>query len=72
MASRRDKNKGIGLLTLVFLVFLALKLSGVGAVAGWSWWWVTCPLWIIPALWIALIVVFGLLAIIYGLTVERK
>ena len=32
---------GIG--TPLFLVFLVLKLCGV---IGWSWWWVTCPLWI--------------------------
>jgi hypothetical protein len=27
---------------LLFLVFLVLKLTGV---VGWSWWWVTAPLW---------------------------
>ena len=27
---------------LVFVLFLALKLTGVIA---WSWWWVTAPLW---------------------------
>ncbi len=31
----------------LFIVFLTLKL-GVGDtdVQGWSWWWVTAPLWI--------------------------
>lgn len=33
---------GIGLGGAVFLVFLVLKLTGV---IGWSWWWVTVPLW---------------------------
>ena len=28
---------------LLFLLFLALKLTGV---IDWSWWWVTAPLWI--------------------------
>lgn len=28
---------------LMFVVFLSLKLAGVIA---WSWWWVTCPLWV--------------------------
>ena len=28
---------------ILFLIFLVLKLTGVIA---WSWWWVTCPLWI--------------------------
>jgi hypothetical protein len=39
------KKNGIGLLSVVFLVFLVLKLTGVGEVAHWSWWWVTAPLW---------------------------
>ncbi|QGJ88823.1 membrane protein [Mycobacterium phage Yecey3] len=37
----------VGIGTLLFIVFLVLKL-GVGdtAVEQWSWWWVTAPLWI--------------------------
>jgi Flp pilus assembly protein TadB len=41
--SKSTHNGGIGLGTLLFLVFLVLKLCGVIA---WSWWWVTAPLWI--------------------------
>lgn len=29
--------------TLLFIVFLVLKLTDV---VDWSWWWVTSPLWI--------------------------
>lgn len=29
--------------TLLFIVFLILKLTDV---VDWSWWWVTSPLWI--------------------------
>lgn len=36
------KSQGIGLGSLVFLVFLVLKLTKV---ISWSWWWVTAPLW---------------------------
>jgi len=39
-------RSGIGLGTAVFVVFLVLKLAEIGQVATWSWWWVTCPLWI--------------------------
>ena len=35
------------LLFVIFLIFLVLKL--IGAIT-WSWWWVTCPLWIPIAL----------------------
>ena len=34
---------GVGICTVLFLIFLVLKLCGVIA---WSWWWVTAPLWI--------------------------
>jgi len=45
------KSGGIGLMGLLFVVFLVLKL-GVGntAVMAWSWWWVCAPLWIPTAL----------------------
>lgn len=35
----------MNLLRSVFLIFLALKLAGVGVVTAWSWWWVTAPIW---------------------------
>ncbi|MDQ1085664.1 hypothetical protein [Siphonobacter sp. SORGH_AS_1065] len=37
-----SKSEGIGLLGLVFIVFLVLKLTSV---ITWSWWWITAPLW---------------------------
>lgn len=39
---RKQKGRGMGLFSGVFLVFLLLKLAGV---IWWSWWWVTVPLW---------------------------
>ena len=39
---------GIGFGTMLFLIFLVLKLTNVIA---WSWWWITAPLWI-PAIFI--------------------
>lgn len=47
------KSTGIGLGDLVFLIFLVLKLTGIGIVAHWSWWAVTAPLWVIPAVLLA-------------------
>lgn len=40
-----NSSTGIGLTGLVFLLFLALKLTGIVPVADWSWWWITAPLW---------------------------
>ena len=54
-------KSGISLGGLIFVVFLALKLAGIGQVATWSWWWVTSPLWIGVAIY--LIIVLGAVAI---------
>lgn len=50
---------GIGLSGVLFVVFLILKLCGV---IGWSWWWVTAPLWI-PAAFSLLFLLLVLAAV---------
>ena len=35
-------NTGVGFYTLLFLLFLGLKLSNI---INWSYWWVFAPLW---------------------------
>jgi hypothetical protein len=37
------KSSGMGIGTILFLIFMTLKLTGD---IDWSWWWVTAPLWI--------------------------
>ena len=52
------------LLTLLFIVFLVLKLTGN---IDWSWWWVTSPLWVPIVLaigFVALLMVIAILIII--------
>jgi hypothetical protein len=69
-----DSNQtsgGIGICGFVFLVFLILKLAGIGVVATWSWWWVTSPLWIPFALVIAILVIFFFFAFLAEL-LSRK
>lgn len=56
------KEGGIGLGTILFVVFLVLKLTEV---IDWSWWWVTAPLWIPIAFVIALTVLLGVLSAIF-------
>ena len=36
---------GFGLWGVLFLIMFVMKVMGLGAVASWSWWWVTAPLW---------------------------
>lgn len=44
--NKKTTTGGLGIGTVLFLIFLTLKLAEVGPVAQWSWWWVTSPLWI--------------------------
>ena len=38
-----ENNNGVGLLTVLTIVFVVLKLTDN---IDWSWWWVLAPLWI--------------------------
>jgi hypothetical protein len=46
---------GMGLGTILFLIFLVLKLTNY---INWSWWWVTAPLWITAILYIVIVTIF--------------
>lgn len=59
MASDKTSS-GIGLTTILFVVFLVLKLAEIGVVATWSWWWVTSPIWIPICLAIIGIIIYGI------------
>jgi hypothetical protein len=60
MADNKNTSNGIGLGTILCLIFLTLKLGGWGVVANWSWWWVFSPIWI-PILLIGVIVFIALI-----------
>jgi hypothetical protein len=54
MSNKSNSSNGLGLGTILFLIFLVLKLTNY---IDWSWWWVTAPLWI-P------IVIIGIIGIV--------
>ena len=58
----------ISLLIALFIILLVLKLTGY---ITWSWWLVTAPLWLVPALFfviIAIILCLGIVGLLlYGL-----
>ena len=62
MSKEKNASNGIGLGTLLFLIFLTLKLAEVGPVQYWSWWWITAPLWI------PLLIVIGLVGVVATIT----
>jgi len=59
MANKTSSN-GIGIGTILFLIFMTLKLTGS---IDWSWWWVTSPLWIPITLGIVIISIIGFVSI---------
>ena len=52
--SGKATGGGIGVSTVLFLIFLVLKLVGV---IDWSWWWVTAPIWMPIALGVVIFIV---------------
>lgn len=48
------------ILTIMFTVFLTLKLTGN---IDWSWWWVTSPLWL------PIVIAFGIVGVIFIISV---
>lgn len=54
MANDSNSSGGMGLGTVLFLIFMVLKLTGS---IDWSWWWVTAPLWIPAVLFLIVVIV---------------
>lgn len=50
-----------GLMSLLFVLFLALKLTHVIA---WSWWWIFAPMWGPLAIFIAIMIIVFIVAVI--------
>jgi len=48
---------GLGFSTLLGLIFITLKLTNVIA---WSWWLILLPLYLLPAIALVLLVLYGI------------
>lgn len=53
--SGSSSSGGLGCGTVLFLIFVVLKLTHM---IDWSWWWVTAPIWIPVGLYL-LVILFG-------------
>jgi len=71
---KNSKSTSIRLSTILFLIFLTLKLAGIGEVATWSWWWVTSPLWIPIVFVLAVLAVVAIVTIVaaVGVYISEK
>ncbi len=58
--SQQVTSGGFGLSTVLFIVFLVLKLTNT---IDWSWWWVTSPLWISAGFIIIILLIIMVIAI---------
>jgi len=54
--ANKNTSSGLGLGSVLFIVFLILKLTGN---INWSWWWVTSPLWIPITLGVIMVGIMG-------------
>jgi len=61
MSKESNASSGFGLGTVLFIVFLILKLTHT---IDWSWWWVTAPLWIPLVIVLLFLSFFGLYILI--------
>ena len=56
-----SSSGGIGICGMLFILFLALKLTGY---ITWSWWWVTSPLWIPAGIAIVILLIMITIAVV--------
>jgi len=62
MSKESNSTSGISFFTVLFIVFLILKLTHT---IDWSWWWVTAPLWGGVAAVILVLVLIVMISVIF-------
>ena len=53
--NKNSGSSGLGLSSVLTIIFVVLKLVGV---IDWSWWWVLSPTWISIGLWLIFVVIY--------------
>ncbi len=66
---KAKSSEGVGLMWVLFIVFLVLKLCKV---IEWSWWWVFSPLWIVAAFVVLLIIIAYIVKGYYTWRMKRR
>ena len=63
---------GLGFVGGLTLLFIALKLFKVTAVANWSWLWVLSPMWISFSLSIGIVILWALVLVGGNVWITQK
>lgn len=59
-------------MTILFVMFATMKIADIGVVGDWSWWWVSCPIWLPVTLYLmALLIWIGMIRMRYFLRKKR-
>ena len=66
MSTKSSVNVSFPFLTMLGLIFITLKLAGLGIVATWSWWAVLSPFWVPLVIVLTVFLVIFLLALLLG------
>lgn len=70
MTPKSNSGTGLSITSVLFIVFLVLKLTGN---IDWSWWWVTSPLWIPIALIFGIVflaILIVIISLIFGASID--
>ena len=70
MTKYKKRKSGLSITSVLFIVFLVLKLTDN---IDWSWWWVTSPIWIPIVLFISILILLILtitVFLIFGASFE--
>lgn len=66
---KKSSGNGLGLTSILFLIFLTLKLTNN---IDWSWWWVTSPIWIPLGIILIVFLVSFFIFLIWGIILLIK
>ena len=66
MSSTGSAQASFQFLSILALIFITLKLTGY---ITWSWWWITAPMWIAPAILLVIAVAFLAVVAVVGIGV---
>lgn len=69
MSNSNSSAGGYGLFFILGIVFIVLKLTEV---VGWSWWWVTAPIWGPFAVALAAALVLVVLVVVFKDKLKRQ